>query len=305
MASESGLYFRLVCTWRAYCIEYMRFLKKFPLHPTFLLLLLWFLLAGRFPQFLIFSLVVCSHEFGHFIVAKKLGYQLNSFFLAPYGVSLNYEEKVFEPIDEIKIALAGPCTNFILSLFIVGLWWIFPISYAYSHVFVEQSVMLGLFNLLPAYPMDGGRMCVGFFNDRMPRKKAVKVTRIFNLIFSACFFLLFIFSCFQDFNPTFALAACFMLGGLMQSNFESKYEAMNIFKKKVKNYTKVSSFVIHSSETIGQVLKHIQTNKYVVFYVLFADGKTRTIDENTLLKLTLKHAYHETLEFALNKQKRS
>ena len=89
--------------------------KKLPIHPSFLLLFGWFVLTGDLAGFFIFVGVVITHELGLYFVEKKLGYRLDSFFLAPYGVSLNYTESVFEAGDEVKIALAGPLVNFSLS----------------------------------------------------------------------------------------------------------------------------------------------------------------------------------------------
>lgn len=62
--------------------------KKLPIHPSFLILFAWFICTRQIEAFFIFVFVVLAHEFGHYFVAKKLGYKLDAFFLAPYGVSL-------------------------------------------------------------------------------------------------------------------------------------------------------------------------------------------------------------------------
>ena len=124
-----------------------------------------------------------SHEFGHYWVAKKCGYRLNSFYIAPYGVNLNYKEKSFESKDEVCIAVAGPFVNIFLSLVIISIWWIFPAIYNYTNVIVEQSLMLGLFNLLPCYPLDGGRILIGILSQKIERRKAVKISYVFNFLF--------------------------------------------------------------------------------------------------------------------------
>lgn len=265
----------------------MRFLKKIPIHPSFLLLFLWFVFTRNFQAFIIFITVVLTHEFGHYFVAKKLGYKLDSFFLAPYGVSLNYKEKTFESRDEILIALAGPFVNFVLSLIAVSLWWIFPESYCYTETFVLQSTMLALFNLIPAYPLDGGRIFIGAVNQLLPRKKAIKLLTISNISFSIIFLLLFIVSCLIDFNPTFALASCFMISGVLQTKFESKYEVMNMFKKKIKNFSRPLNLVVGEDVTLNALVKHIEANKFTIFYVV-GEGRTRVLDEKILLSWTLK-----------------
>lgn len=269
--------------------------KKFPIHPSFILLFLWFMVTGNYSAFFIFVGVVLMHEFGHYFVAKKLGYKLDSFFLAPYGVSLNYKEKTFENSDEIKIALAGPCINLLLALLGVGLWWCYPESYNFTDVFVTQSVMLACFNLLPAYPMDGGRVLLSFLCKYMIREKAIKLLKIFNLTFASIFFALFIYSCTIDYNPTFALAATFLIGGIIQTKFESKYHVMALLKKKNKNFSRPLIMYVSSEIELGQLLKHIQQNRYTVFYVDFAGQRTRILDENNIMNLTLKYPLNMNL----------
>ena len=170
-----------------------------PIHPSFILLFLWFIFTRNIFSFLLFCAVVLTHELGHYYTAKRLGYKLDSFFIAPFGVSLNYKESIFESKDELKIAFSGPLVNFILSLITISLWWIFPEIYHYTYEFVFQSIMLGLFNLLPCYPLDGGRVLVGVISQYHPRKTAIKISMVLNILFSSILFSLFIVSCFINF----------------------------------------------------------------------------------------------------------
>ncbi len=273
----------------------MRVLKKIPIHPSFLLLFLWFIITTNINGFFIFVGVVLTHELGHYFVAKRLGYKLDSFFLAPYGVSLNYKDKTFDSRDEIKIAFAGPVVNLVLAIIAVSLWWIFPETYILTEEFVNQSIMLALFNLIPAYPMDGGRIFIGLMNNKLSRKKSVKLTMIFNIMFSIIFFVLFAGSCFIDFNPTFALAGCFMLLGVVQSKFESKYEKLNLFKKKVKNFSRINTLAVKSTSTLGEVLKRIELNKHTVFYII-GENKTKFIDEKTIISWSMIYPYNTQID---------
>lgn len=274
--------------------------SKGGIHPSFLLLFLWFCITGNFYAFFIFVTVVLTHEFGHFLVAKKLGYKLDSFFLAPYGVSLNYRENTFENSDEIKIALAGPLVNLIFAFLCVGLWWIFPVSYNYSSIFVQQSFMLALFNLLPAYPMDGGRVLLASIGKFMTREKALKMIVILNLVFSLFFIALFIYSCTVNYNPTFALAAVFLLSGVVQSRFEGKYKIASLLKKNNKDFTRPLILYINSTVTLGKTLKTIQQNRYTIFYVNFDNKKTKILDENLILNLALKFPLSYTFNDIFN-----
>ena len=270
-------------------------LKKIPIHPSFLLLFLWFVFFKNILSFIIFFLVVCAHELGHYFVARKLGYRLNSFYIAPYGVNLNYKEKIFSYKDEILIALAGPIVNIFLSILCVALWWIFPQLYHNFHEFVFESMILALVNLLPCYPLDGGRIFVGILSNNMPRKKAIKIVYSLNYIFSCILFLLFIVTAFINFNPTLCLCASFLLLGVIDSKFESKYQPSILLKKDVKNFTRPYFVVVDVNTPLNILLKHIEANRLTIFVVSY-DNKTLFIDERQVKEFLLYYQYSTLLK---------
>lgn len=277
-------------------VRVLKAIKKSPIHPSFLLLFLWFVLTKNMPSFLLFVSVVLSHEYGHYFVAKKLGYKLDSFFLAPYGACLNYKEKSFEYKDEIKIALAGPLTNIILCFFCVSLWWLFPVVYGYTIDFVTQSFGLALFNFLPCYPLDGGRVFVGLISKFKPRTWAIKVTQISNIIVSLILLIVFVISCFYNFNPTFCLCGCFLLFGVFESKNESKYQPSFIYKKKTKNYSKPFLICLNGNVSLAQALKHIENNRFTIFVVILSNNATKFIDEQKVKLLSLQYPITMTFD---------
>lgn len=277
-------------------------LKKIPIHPSFLLLFLWFVFFKNILSFIIFFLVVCAHELGHYFVARKLGYRLNSFYIAPYGVNLNYKEKIFSYKDEILIALAGPIVNIFLSILCVALWWIFPQLYHNFHEFVFESMILALVNLLPCYPLDGGRIFVGILSNNMPRKKAIKIVYSLNYIFSCILFLLFIVTAFINFNPTLCLCASFLLLGVIDSKFESKYQPSILLKKDVKNFTRPYFVVVDVNTPLNILLKHIEANRLTIFVVSY-DNKTLFVDEKQVKEYLLNYQYSTLLKDCIKQEK--
>ncbi len=229
-------------------------------------------------------------------MAKKLGYRLDSFFIAPYGVSLNYKEKAFDSHDEILIALAGPCVNIVLSLVIVSLWWVIPDLYNYTNNFVTQSFMLGLFNLLPCYPLDGGRVLVGVLQNYTSRDKAVKLTSKFNYLFSAILLLAFFVTIFIDFNPSLCLCGCFLIMGIIDSKYESRYQPILLYKKRNKNFSKVSFYAVGQEVELSKLIKHIEVNKLTIFIVTLENGKTIFLDEQKVKFLSFNNPINSKLE---------
>ena len=267
----------------------MRLLKKIPIHPSFYLVFAWFVITGQ--TYLFFMLIFCLliHEMGHYLVAKKLKYKLSSFYLAPYGVALNYKDSKFLGKDEIKIALAGPIANIIFCVLIVANWWIFPEIYFYTFQFVDLSLGLAIFNLLPAYPLDGGRVVVAFLSEKISRKKAFKIVRIINILFCLIFAVCFVVTCFVDYNPTFALMIVFLLGGMMESKMEGEYQFADIFKKKIKNFSTVKFLAVNEKTSLGELMIGIDGAKLTIFCLVLENGKTVILTEKKVLSLCMKH----------------
>ena len=167
-------------------------------HATFLLLLLWFgIAAGLQTQSLggavhgvlfvciVFACVVL-HELGHAFVARRYGIGTRDITLLPIGGMARLTDMPREPRAEIAIALAGPAVNFAIAL---AIWLLLPgedvadrlqsaaaggdVPLAVSVLLVNLS--LGIFNLLPAFPMDGGRVLRALLALRLP---VVRATRI-------------------------------------------------------------------------------------------------------------------------------
>lgn len=148
------------------------------MHITFLLLWLFFAWLGWqqagllgvawFSLFLwlVFGCVVL-HEFGHSLVAMAYGIGVSRILLLPFGGMAQFERIPRNPWREIMISLAGPAVNFvivaILLLFIRPVM-VSPVTEipltvdGLLYMLLMLNVIMGLFNLLPIFPMDGGRV---------------------------------------------------------------------------------------------------------------------------------------------------
>jgi Zn-dependent protease len=146
------------------------------LHPTFFLLPAWLLLANGdagmiFSLFLLLCLAgvfacVVLHELGHALMARWFGIGTESITLYPIGGVARLHRMSDKPFEEICIALAGPAVNLVLALLLA------PLAIAtfgpatipdvgisrFVFELLRANVMLLLFNLLPCFPMDGGRV---------------------------------------------------------------------------------------------------------------------------------------------------
>ena len=131
---------------------------NFAVHPLFFACGLYYALTGKIFVFVIYTISAVVHELGHSIVASNCGYRLNKITLMPFGAVVSGNLDNMHIKDEIKIAIAGPLTNLAIALFFVALWWLIPDWYAFTDSACYASLAIALVNLLPAYPLDGGRI---------------------------------------------------------------------------------------------------------------------------------------------------
>ena len=135
-----------------------RFSKVVRLHPLFLLLGVWYAVKGELFLFLLNTLVALQHECAHAFAAAKLGYTLRKIVLMPYGAIIDGDLSGISFKDELFVAICGPLCNLLTALFVLALWWLAPTMYAFTDVAYYSSLAIALLNLLPAYPLDGGRI---------------------------------------------------------------------------------------------------------------------------------------------------
>ncbi len=136
--------------------------------------------------FTIFGCVVL-HEVGHALAARAYGIGTRDITLYPVGGVASLEQMPEKPAREIAIALAGPAVNFVIVLALfAGLFasavlvpWSPTASPDPLELFAAQvmwaNLMLGVFNLLPCFPMDGGRVLRAVLATRFSRVRATEI----------------------------------------------------------------------------------------------------------------------------------
>jgi Zn-dependent protease/CBS domain-containing protein len=166
------------------------------LHPTFFLLLLWigavYWIRGG-PQeaiggvIFIAILFVCVllHEFGHVWMAKQYGIRTPDVTLLPIGGVASMERMPEKPGQEILVALAGPAVNLVIAFaltLVLGVAFdpmeIARLEEPHSSLIARvaaANLALFVFNLIPAFPMDGGRVLRALLTLRLGFRRATQV----------------------------------------------------------------------------------------------------------------------------------
>ncbi len=167
-------------------------------HWTFLLLLAFFAFIGygasgsplgaltAIVAIVALFLCVLLHEFGHSLVAQRLGIGIHSITLLPIGGVSNLESLPEKPADEVKISVAGPLVSVVLALFFFGVGVLlgavprvpadpftgFGSVGQFFFYLAFLNIILAVFNLLPAFPLDGGRILRGLLATRLGAVRA-------------------------------------------------------------------------------------------------------------------------------------
>lgn len=143
------------------------------LNNWFLALIGLFFVAGVLGKGLLAFAVVLIHELAHVYTARYLGVHVSDVELLPFGgVSRMGSEVVYEPAHEVLVAAAGPAANLLLvgaGLFLknLGLW-----EDELGAFFLQCNLMVAAFNLLPALPLDGGRVFRSYLARRTGFREA-------------------------------------------------------------------------------------------------------------------------------------
>jgi Zn-dependent protease len=175
------------------------------IHFTFPLILIVFGVeawsSGGWPEVLralalVLSVFVCVvlHEFGHSLQVRRYGIRVRDVVLLPIGGMARAERIPEDPRQEIIVAISGPMVNFALAGVIYGVMVALgrPLDPEpdYLTSLFAINLVLGTFNLIPAYPMDGGRILRGLLAVKLPYLRATRWATVTGQLIALSFVVL-------------------------------------------------------------------------------------------------------------------
>ncbi len=218
----------IIGTQMALTVDVLSTTFRVPIDTTLLLSGIYPYIFGVFVALGLFAGVLL-HEIAHCIVARKNGVPIHSITLLVFGGVSSMEDSSPDPRVELPMALVGPLTSLVTGLVFIGLVYFTaatlasgPVSgilvFAFSYLGL-LNVFLFAFNLLPAFPMDGGRVLRAYLATRMPLPDATRIAadvgKAFAVIFGIIGVLLF--------SPILILIAFFIYIGATQESTAIKY----------------------------------------------------------------------------------
>ena len=209
---------------------------KISIHPITLLYFLFSWLGGYLKWYLSTLCIVCLHELCHLLMAYYFHFQVYKIEILPFGAYLSLEDFYFQPIwKEMCVVLAGPSSHLFIYIGICLLT-----MGVYQDYLLTMNMFVFWFNLLPLYPMDGGRFFSLLLQSIMDLKKALILTLKFS-VFVYCLLFLFYLqtNTFVILSYLFYQLVCF-------------YQFIYIYLRTY--YSKIPSFSIYRPPIVHQQL---------------------------------------------------
>lgn len=275
---------------------------KVKIHWTFFLLVLWVVAASFISKqnlvttgwnvlFLVvlFACVVL-HELGHALTARRYGYNTRQITLLPIGGVASLEKMPENPRQELFVAIAGPLVNVLIAalIFILipsemyvgkspeiladelktisGHNFLFYVFYA--------NLMLVLFNMLPAFPMDGGRVLRAVLSMWTDRIRATQIASAIGEVAAVIFFLVGLL-----YSPILVLIAIFIFFGAQGENIITRQTSL-LKGHKVNEAMMTDITLLKPEETLDDVVKIVLAGTERNFVV---------VDNGTLSGIVFQH----------------
>ena len=221
------------------------------------------------------ALFVCVliHELAHCVVALRRGIKINSITLLILGGVSSIENELPDPRDELPMSLAGPLTSFLLGF----LAWIVviagvplisdqPVAGVVIFLFgylALLNLILFAFNLLPAFPMDGGRVLRAWLAQRMSLARATKIAADIGKIF-AFFFVIF---GFFTLNFVLIIIGIFIYLGADQEFFAVRSTVL-LRDVAVKDVMSTNLVTVNPDIPVPEVIRLMYATKHLGFPVV-------------------------------------
>ena len=216
---------------------------------------------------------VLLHEFGHAMAARQFGIRTRDIILLPIGGVARLEKLPEKPLQELWVAIAGPLVNVVIAAMLIPINAALIVKTSLDQVagvvitnfwfqLLMMNVMLVLFNLIPAFPMDGGRVLRALLALIMPYEKATLVAVRIGQLFAVVGGIVAYFI-----NPFLALTSLFVFMGAEQElqllRFRNLFSGVPVYKTMLTEFR-----VVTPLNSLGQIAELLQSGAQRDFPVL-------------------------------------
>ena len=219
---------------------------------------------------------VLVHELAHSLVARAKGIAINSITLMIFGGVATMEEGIPDPKVELPMALVGPIASLIFGIICGGLVYFIPsfvpdparagvLIFLFGYLGI-LNVILCFFNLIPAFPMDGGRVLRAWLATRMPLHRATQIAADIGKGFAVIFGLIGLFF----FSPFLILIALFIYIGANMESVAMKYSHL-LQDVIIGDIMSSPVSTVPPNQPVSQVIEMMYQSKHLGFPVVERD----------------------------------
>lgn len=223
--------------------------------------------TGHVLEVLTLFVIVLIHELGHVAMAKELGWTVKEVQLLPFGGVATMEDAyATDPLDEIVVALAGPFLNMVMIGVSYLFWYIGVWTEEWARFFLVSNLTIAGFNLLPIWPLDGGRIVHAILCWFMPYRMAAIASLTSSTFLAAI--LLGVSS--LEWKLNLIIIGVYLLTVNIQTVLRFPYQFLRFLMEKYVRYPEefgVEAISVHSKETVLEVAHKLRRGSSHLFYV--------------------------------------
>ncbi|MDD5017570.1 MAG: M50 family metallopeptidase [Eubacteriales bacterium] len=256
---------------------------------------------GMGEAVLYFIPVLIIHEWAHILAAAALGMTITEMELWPFGCAAKMQCFAMSRAREIIVAAAGPAVNMVFACLV------FIIdksihTIAIADRLITANITIAAINMLPALPLDGGRIARAAFSSFMGNRRATKVTAISGVFFSAVLLGFGVYAAIgYAFNPSFFIMGFFLCLSAVKEFKNAPYTLIRDFSGKRDTIEKrrtlsINRFAAMQSEKLCDIMREFEAGKYNIVTVLDNNmGVVGELDERRILDGMMQKGTHATL----------
>lgn len=251
---------------------------------------------GKLTALLLALISLAIHEFSHVLMASRLGLAVASIEIQPFGFIAALQIPPRTPSECLSVAAAGPFASLLIALCGAGFFKYFGHTSDEFRHFCAFNLSIGLMNLLPFLPLDGGRLALALAEKRVGRERAQKTLSSFGIFFGlllSCAGILLIASPNAAFNPTplatgffIFLSAVSEFRGARGSDFKARLAGLSRLRSGAA--VRVAPIALRGDCTVQNALSCLGGRGYgVIFVVSEGGGRLGILDENAIFNAAL------------------
>ena len=231
------------------------------------------MILGFKGEIIIAFALVFIHELVHYLTARILGFSGFDIEILPIGAVLKVKDlDEASPKEDLIISVSGPLLNLTLAVIFYVLFILF--NRPYLHLIYSSNLAIAVFNLIPAFPLDGGRVLRDILSIKTIYRRANEISIRVSIILGSIFmFIYFVSVAANKSNFNLGLISIFILISSIKEKERVVYLIMGyIIKKKYRfinrGYIENKSISVFCKKDLLSVLGIIDKNKYNLFTIL-------------------------------------